>query len=282
VPAEPARTRDVIPGVFSRHAGAYRDRVMTAVDRGEARGRTRVVELLGPRPGERVLDMGCGPGVLTLPLARAVGATGLVLGVDLAEGMLALLRQAVPANCGVARMDMDALAVPDGAFDAVAAGHSLQFSPDLGHTLSEARRALRPGGRFAASVPGGGGSPGSAATLRVLDEVFGSRLPDAPQPADSAAARRLVGSPERLAAAVEAAGFRDVAAEVVQEVTTYRGPEELVSLSMGWWACAWRLESVPDDVRDEVRAEAIQTLRRRFGDGQLTIGGTNVVVSAVR
>jgi SAM-dependent methyltransferase len=280
MPTEPIRTKEVIPGVFSRHASAYRDRVMGAVDRGEARGRTLVVELLQPRPGEFVLDVGCGPGVLTLPLARAVGEGGLVLGVDLADGMLRLLRQVAPVNVVLARMDMEALAVPDGRFDVVAVGHALQFSTDLGRTLGEIGRVLRPGGRFAASVPGAGGSAGTAAR-EVMDEVFGSRLPEAPLPADSAPTRRLVGSPERLAAAVEAAGFREVATEAVEEVTTYRGPDELVALSLGWWACAWRMEAVPENVRDEVRQEAVEALRSRFGDGEIVMSGMNAVVTGV-
>jgi ubiquinone/menaquinone biosynthesis C-methylase UbiE len=84
-----------MPGVFSRHAGAYRDRLSQALARGEARGRSRVLELLQVRAGERVLDLGCGPGTLTLPLALATGPTGRVVGVDLAEGMLAWRLEAV-------------------------------------------------------------------------------------------------------------------------------------------------------------------------------------------
>jgi SAM-dependent methyltransferase len=273
----PERTKDLIPGVFNRHAEAYRDRVATAVDRGEARGRTRVVELLAPRPGERILDLGCGPGILALPLGEAVGAGGLVVGVDLAAGMLELLRAVAPPQVAVAKMDMEALGVRDGAFDAVAAGHSLQFCPDLGRALAEARRTLRPGGRFAASLPRAN-SPSPA--WDVLEEVFGRRLPEVPQPADIAATRQLLGDHGRLVDALRDAGFQDVAAERVEEISTYASPAELVSRTLSWWACAWRLEAVPETVREAVRAETLGALHERLGDGPLAIPGASLVLSA--
>jgi ubiquinone/menaquinone biosynthesis C-methylase UbiE len=274
----PIRTKEVVPAVFSRHAAAYRERLASAARRGEARGRARVVELLDARPGQRVLDLGCGPGVLTLPLAAAVGEAGLVLGVDLAAGMLALAREVAPPNVALARMDVEALGVPDAAFDAVACGHALQFCPDLGQALGEARRALRSGGRFAASVPGLDVS-GRAAEL--MNEVF-SRLPAPPELPDGRTTREIVRDEERLRAALRGAGFENVSVERVEDVTSYSGPEELVERTCSWWACAWRLESLPEPERGEVRARAVEIVRERLGDGPLHMPGVSLVVSALR
>jgi len=272
--SEGPRSRDVFPGVFDRHAGAYRDRLANAVERGEARGRARVVELLSPAPGERVVDLGCGPGVLAVPLAHAVGETGLVVAVDLAVRMLALTRAAAP-QASVARMDMERLGLADGFFDAAACGHALQFCPDLDLALSEARRVLRPGGRFAASLPASG-APGLAA--RLLDEVF-ERLPRAPEPADASDTRQTVRDPDRLEAALAAAGFREVGLERVEERAAYAGPAHLVDTTLRWWSCAWRLEGVPEATRESIRAEAVAVLAARLGTGPLELEGATWVLA---
>jgi ubiquinone/menaquinone biosynthesis C-methylase UbiE len=108
----------VFAGVFDRHAAAYRERLEDAMARGEAESRARVLELLAVGAGQRVLDVGCGPGALTAPLAGAAGPGGLTLGVDLTPGMLVLARVAAPPWARLARMDMQRLALASGGFDA--------------------------------------------------------------------------------------------------------------------------------------------------------------------
>lgn len=270
--------KKVFEGVFSRHAAAYRDRLASATARGEARGRARLVELLDVRPGARVLDLGCGPGVLTFPLAEATGGEGLIVGVDLAEGMLALARAAGPPNLALARMDIERLGLGDQVFDAVACGHALQFCPDLGAALREARRVLRSGGRLAASVPAGGLD---VRVGRLLDEVF-ARLPPTPRLPERQATVEKLQTPGGIRTALIGAGFRDVEVVRVDELATYAGPEELVERTMGWWSYAWRLEAVAPEERRRVRAEALDRLRARLGDGPIEVPGATHVLAARR
>src|SRR5262245_59048725 len=95
------------------------------------------------RPGMRVLDVGCGPGTITLGLAEAV-APGEVAGVDVREDRLALARAAaterkVP-NTRFEIGDVYALPFPDAAFDAVLVHAVLEHLPDPGRALAAVRR----------------------------------------------------------------------------------------------------------------------------------------------
>jgi SAM-dependent methyltransferase len=271
----------VFAGVFGRHASAYRSRLAAAAARGEVRGRARLVELLGLRAGSRVLDLGCGPGVLSGPLRAAVGPGGLVLGVDLAPGMLALA--STGSGSSFARMDIERLGLAGDSFDGVACGHALHFCPDLGRALAEARRVLRPGGRFAASVPGPGPAVVDAAS-RLLDEVVSARVPAnaAERPPDLAGTLAVLAERDRMLSALGAAGLREASVELVEERSTYSTPDDLVEHRLGWWSCAWRLEALATTEREALREEAVRTLRARLGGGPVVVPGASWVLSGTR
>src|SRR4051812_8050083 len=111
--------------------------------------RAAVLGALEPRTGERIVDLGCGPGYMTRELALAVGPGGYVHALDLSGPMLALARrrcQGLPA-VELAAGDMTALALPDGAVDAAVALQSLAYVLDLARAIGEIARVLRPGGR---------------------------------------------------------------------------------------------------------------------------------------
>jgi arsenite methyltransferase len=106
-------------------------------------------EALGAAPGERILDVGCGPGFFCAELAEEVGPSGFVLGVDASAAMLGLAarRCAGHANVELRQGDAGSLPAQDGDFDAALCVQVLEYVPDATASLAEIRRALRPGGR---------------------------------------------------------------------------------------------------------------------------------------
>ena len=114
-----------------------------------------LVERVGVRRGDRVLDVACGTGVVARVAAARVGAGGHVAGLDVNGGMLAVARsQALACAVSIEWYEGSALALPfeDGEFGVVLSQLGLQFFTDRTAALREMRRALTPGGRVGVSV----------------------------------------------------------------------------------------------------------------------------------
>jgi SAM-dependent methyltransferase len=271
------KAKELFPAIFSRHADAYRRRH----DVSGAPSRQRLVELLAPKAGERLLDLACGPGTVALQLAEAASNKAEVVGVDLAEGMLEAARQEAKRrglNVRFEQMDIEALAFADASFDAAACGHGLQFCPDLARALSEVRRVLKPGGRFAASVPAGGGASLAGA---IMDRLDCRHLPPAPETADRRQTKEIVGDLGRFREAALAAGFTSAETDVVAEDRTWPNAQAMVENLAGWWAIASRLEQLDEQSRARYKADALQALRKEFGDGPIPIKGASNILHAV-
>jgi ubiquinone/menaquinone biosynthesis C-methylase UbiE len=118
----------------------------------------RLVELAEIPRGARVLDVACGTGAVLFPAAERVGNDGRVIGIDLAEAMVAKTSAEVKLRgirqAEVRRMNAEALQFDDASFDRVTCGFALWFIPDLHRALSEMHRVLSPGGRIAVSTWG--------------------------------------------------------------------------------------------------------------------------------
>ncbi|WP_028923827.1 methyltransferase domain-containing protein [Pseudonocardia acaciae] len=111
--------------------------------------REQVLSLLAPQPGERVLDVGSGPGYLVASLAEAVGPGGTVHGLDPSPAMNALAA-ARTRELPWAHIDEgDAVALPyaNGTFDAAVSTQVYEYVTDVAGALGELRRVLRPDGR---------------------------------------------------------------------------------------------------------------------------------------
>jgi ubiquinone/menaquinone biosynthesis C-methylase UbiE len=115
-----------------------------------------LIKIAALRPGERVLDVACGTGVVARLASQQVGAAGTVAGLDINPGMLAVAHSTTPPDTAIDwhEASTEVMPLPDASFDAVLCQMGLQFVPDKHAALSEMRRVLAPGGRLTLNVPG--------------------------------------------------------------------------------------------------------------------------------
>lgn len=177
-----------------------------------------MLDAVGLGPGERVLDVACGTGVLARAAATRVGRAGRVAGVDPGPGMLEVANQLAPAvdwRPGVA----EALPFDDGRFDAVVSQFGMMFFTDRHQAVREMLRVLAPGGRLAVAV--WDALENSAAypiEVALLERIAG------PAAADALRAPFVLGDRQALAGLFEAAGAASV------KVTTHIGTARFPSL----------------------------------------------------
>lgn len=137
---------------FNRIAGRYAEGAHLRAELAAA-----LINAAALAPGQRVLDLASGPGLLALDAAGRVGPNGMVLATDIAEGMLAEgARRTAGSGADLlfAAADAEHLCLPAASVDRVLAGLALFMFPHPERALAEIRRVLVPGGRFALSVWG--------------------------------------------------------------------------------------------------------------------------------
>lgn len=210
-------------------------------------------ETAGVRRHQRVLDVGCGTGALTLAAAEAVGPGGEVFGIDPNPEMLAVARRkasAIDWRAGRA----EALPFHDAGFDAVLSQFAMMFFDDPVAALREMRRVLRPGGRIAVAVCDAvERSPGYAALATLLDRLFGRRVGDAFR------APFALGDANRLRALCDAAQLDGASLMRRDGTVRFASIDALVSTER---ACIWTLGGLLDEAQFErLRTEARSALQ---------------------
>lgn len=141
-----------VKDTFNSIARRY-DLMNTLMSLGMDKGWRRLVaQRVGAAPGKQVLDVCCGTGQLSLELAKAVGSSGGIIGLDFSENMLQVAREQLEKSRFaqvVTFIQGDAMSLPfaDACFDGATVGWGLRNLPDLRQGIQEMARVVRPGGK---------------------------------------------------------------------------------------------------------------------------------------
>jgi SAM-dependent methyltransferase len=208
-------------------------------------------------PGQGVLDVACGTGVLAREAARRAGPEAAVVGLDVNEGMLDVARQTSPEidwRAGQA----ESLPFADGSFDAVISQFGLMFFTDRAGALREMWRVLRPGGRLAVAVWDTlERTPGYAAVTALLQRLFGDAV------AEGMRAPYALGDPADFRALFTEAGIAGAEIRTRDGAARFPSIEAWVHTDVKGWTLA---DLIDDAQYDLLLSEAKRDLGEFAGD----------------
>lgn len=241
----------------------------------------RLLEMAELQPGDSVVDVACGTGLVTFLAADAVGSQGTVLGTDISRGMIELALEAAQERAGhngsgnvsFERMDAEELKLPDESFDVALSALGLMYYPDPVKALREMRRVLVPGGRAVAAVWGQRDRCGWAEVFPIVDSRVNTEV---------CPLFFHLGTGETLRIAFETAGFDAIEIDRLSATLYYESPEHALGAAFAGGPVAMAYSRFDEATRREVHGEYLASIEPyRAGTGY-QIPGEFVVGRGVR
>ncbi|MBT8452351.1 MAG: class I SAM-dependent methyltransferase [Deltaproteobacteria bacterium] len=232
----------------------------------------RVVAAAALRPGQRVVDVACGTGVLAAEAARATSPGGYIVGVDVNPGMLAVARRKAP-DIDWLEAPAEALPFEAESFDAAVSQFGLMFFEDKQAATAEMWRVIRPGGRLTIAVWDSlEHTPGYSAVTSLLARLFGDDVAALLQSPYS------LGNEGALGALLERAGVSDPKVRRVPGEACFPSIRAWMHSDVRGWTLADRLD---DEQYERLVAQAEVELNRFVTtDGSVRFAHPALIVTA--
>ena len=235
--------------------------------------------------GESVLEIGCGTGAVTLPLAKAVGEHGRVVAVDISEPMLAVARQRVGEtgmhNVTLLLGDAQVMALEQGAFDVATSRMGVMFFADPVAAFRNISGALKPGGRlvFACWAP----LAENRHWLISYDIAVRHLGPPAPS-TDHEPGPLAFGNPDYIRRTLAAAGFAEISIERAHPTIIGGSAEEEArqALMMGPTARLIEAKKPDETTRKAIAEEIAAAFAAEASAGPIRLPATIFLVTARR
>jgi ubiquinone/menaquinone biosynthesis C-methylase UbiE len=232
----------------------------------------KLIEFADIRPGENIIDIACGTGLVSFRAAELTGKNGFVLGTDISDKMVELSNsQALEKNISnirFERMEAESLKAPEENFDLALCALGLMYVTDPAIALKEMYKILKPGGRAVAAVWGRRNNCGWAEIFEIVDRRVASEV---------CPMFFYLGNTSVLDSHFSNAGFKNIKSETINTTLTHASDDEACGAAFAGGPVALAYNKFSDPVKEEAHVEYLESIRKYKNDNGYRIPGEFVI-----
>jgi len=232
----------------------------------------KLIEFAAIQPGEHIIDIACGTGLVSFRAAALTGNKGQVLGTDISDKMVELSNKQASerklTNIRFERSEAETLKVPRESFDVALCALGLMYVTEPGLALSEMYKALKPGGRAVAAVWGRRQNCGWAEIFEIVDRRVNSEV---------CPMFFYLGNTSVLDLHFANSGYKDLRSVTINTILTHATDEEACGAAFAGGPVALAYNKFSDAVKEEAHAEYLESIRKYKDDEGYKIPGEFVI-----